>query len=383
MTCIALVAGEASGDQLGASLIEALKKIYPDARFIGIAGPKMQAAGCESFYPMEQLSVMGLAEVLAHLPGLLRMRSQLAQRLQDIRPDAFIGIDAPDFNLGLERRLKSAGIKTVHFVSPSVWAWRQWRVKKIGRSIDLMLTLFPFEPDFYRQHHIAAQYVGHPFADEIPMNPDKQSARQALELSQDKKLVALLPGSRLSEVRRLSGLFLDVARYLYQHEPDVEFVVPLATDKTREYFVTQLDQTDNNLPVSIRPGQSRAVLQACDVVLLASGTAALEALLYKRPMVVCYKLAALTYWILKTFNLLKVSMYSLPNILAGRKIVDEFIQDNATTANIAPALLELLNNSGASETLYATYTDIHKTLRQNAGAQAANAVQRLIEQGTN
>ncbi len=381
MVCIALVAGEASGDLLGASLISALKNKYPDAEFIGIAGPQMIKAGCHSLYPMEPLSVMGLVEVLKHLPELIKIRKQLFKTLIDKKPDIFIGIDAPDFNLGLEKKLKSQGIKTVHYVSPSVWAWRQWRVKKMYRSMDLMLALFPFEVDFYTKHNIQAKFVGHPLADIIPLKNDKIKARQTLAISTESRVVALLPGSRMSELERLSELFIRAADLCFQQSPDIEFIAPFANAKTMQYFQHAMDRIQPQATIKLISGQSWSVMQACDVVLLASGTAALEALLIKRPMVVSYKLAALTFWILKTFRILKISMYSLPNLLAGKQIVEEFIQQDARAENLAPAIMRLLDDADENEQLMNTYNEIHLSLKKGASAEAANAIAEMIEQG--
>ncbi len=379
MVCIALVAGEASGDLLGASLINALKDKYPQAEFIGIGGPEMIKAGCESLYPMEALSVMGLVEVLKHLPSLLKMRAQLYARLLEKKPDVFIGIDAPDFNLALERKLKSSGIKTVHYVSPSVWAWRQWRVKKIARSIDLMLTLFPFEVSFYQQHEVKAVFVGHPLADMVPMQVDQAQARTQVYPDNDKRLVAMLPGSRISELERLAEVFIRTAEQCSKNAPDLEFIVPFANDKTRRYFQDVVDRLKTQANITTILGQSRLVMQASDAVLLASGTAALEALLLKRPMVVAYKLSGLTYWLLKTFRILKVSLYSLPNLLAGKKIVEEFIQKDARPEMIAPALLTLLDEEHSNQALLATYDDIHRSLKKEASQEAANAIAALMD----
>jgi len=381
MVCIALVAGEASGDLLGASLISALKNKYPDAEFIGIAGPQMIKAGCQTLYPMEALSVMGLVEVLKHLPKLLSIRKQLFNTLLEKKPDVFIGIDAPDFNLGLEKKLKAHGIKTIHYVSPSVWAWRQWRVKKMAKSMDLMLTLFPFEVDFYKKYNIQAKFVGHPLADFIPLHNDKSQARQTLALSTEKKIVALLPGSRMSELEYLSELFIRTADQCYTQAPDLEFIAPFANDETMQYFQSTIDRVRPQVSIKLISGQSWTVMQASDVVLLASGTAALEALLLKRPMVVSYKMVPLTFWILKTFKILKVSLYSLPNLLAGKQIVEEFIQKDAKVDNLAPAILRLINNTDEAEHLIDTYHQIHLSLKKNASAEAANAIAAMIEQG--
>ena len=373
---IAMVAGEASGDLLGAALMKALRIRHPQAKFIGIGGPQMIAEGFESFYDMQKLSIMGLVEVLKHLPELLKLRHDLFETLSDRKPAVFIGIDAPDFNLALEKKLKQRHIKTVHYVSPSVWAWRQWRVKKIGRSVDLMLTLFPFEAEFYQQHNIPVRFIGHPLADIIPMHNSKSEARQKLSIPTDQLVIALLPGSRLSEVEKLTAEFLKSTIILKKHYPNIEFICPLVNAKTREAF----EKISNDLGVTINAieGKSRTAMQASDAILLASGTATLEALLIKRPMVICYKLSAFTYWILKTFKIMKVKNYSLPNLLAGRKIVPELIQEQANSERIVSELTGILNKPSHQQALSDTYAQIHQSLKKNASEQAAIAVEQLI-----
>ena len=379
MVRIGIVAGEASGDLLGAGLILAIRQQIPDVEFTGIAGPEMIKAGCKALYPSEKLSVMGLSEVLGHLGEILKIRKHLRHYFSSNPPDIFIGIDAPDFNLGLERRLKEAGIKTVHYVSPSVWAWRQNRVKKISRSVDLMLTLFPFEEAFYRDHDVNVRFVGHPLADMIPMDPDQQLARKELGLPVDVRIVALLPGSRMSEVQRLAEPMLGAAKILKQNNPDLFFVVPVASNNIKEYFYQLQQEMTLEIPVTIIDGNSREVMTASEVVLLASGTAAMEAMLLKRPMVVAYKLSGLTYWILKTFKMLKVSEYSLPNLLVGKPLVKECIQHEATPENLASAMQELLDREDNNESLINTFANIHIKLAKNASEQAANAVVSMLQ----
>ena len=379
MVRIGIVAGEASGDLLGAGLILAIRQQIPDVEFTGIAGPEMIKAGCKALYPSEKLSVMGLSEVLGHLGEILKIRKHLRNYYNSNPPDVFIGIDAPDFNLGLERRLKEAGIKTVHYVSPSVWAWRQNRVKKISRSVDLMLTLFPFEEAFYRDHDVNVRFVGHPLADMIPMEPDRQPARKELGLPVDARIVALLPGSRMSEVQRLAEPMLGAAKILKQNNPDLFFVVPVASNNIKEYFYQLQQEMTLEIPVTIIDGNSREVMTASEVVLLASGTAAMEAMLLKRPMVVAYKLSGLTYWILKTFKMLKVSEYSLPNLLVGKPLVKECIQHEATPENLASAMQELLDQEDNNESLINTFANIHIKLAKNASEQAANAVVSMLQ----
>lgn len=369
---IALVAGEASGDILGSGLMRAIKARHPDVQFIGVGGPLMEAEGMTSFFPMERLSVMGLVEVLGRLKELLARRKLLIQTLIEEKPDVFIGIDAPDFTLNIELKLRQAGIKTVHYVSPSVWAWRQKRVLKIREGCDLMLTLLPFEARFYEEKGVPVRFVGHPLADTIPLQADRQSARAELALG-DGPVVALMPGSRGGEVGRLGALFFDTAQRLLAQRPDLRFVLPCASPQRRLQLEQLLQGRD--LPLTLLDGRSHVALAACDAVLIASGTATLEALLYKRPMVVAYRLAPLTYWILK--RMVKSPYVSLPNLLAQRLLVPELLQDAATADALAQTLLPLLDN-GAEQT--AGFDAIHRTLRRDASNQAADAVLSLIGQ---
>lgn len=370
-----IVAGEASGDLLGAGLIAAIKQRHPDAVFEGIAGPQMIAAGAESLFPMERLSVMGIVEVLGRYRELLGIRRQLAAHFRANPPDAFIGIDAPDFNLGLERQLREAGIKTVHYVSPSVWAWRQRRVKKIARSTDLMLTLFPFEASFYEQHHVPVRFVGHHLADTIPLDVDRAGARRALDLPASGEILALLPGSRSNELHYLAATFIDTARWLRARRPGLTLVVPLVNPQRRAQFEALLAEQADPPPLILVDGHSREVMAAADVVLLASGTAALEAMLLKRPMVVAYRLAAFTYWLAK--RLVKVDKVSLPNLLADEHLVPELIQHEATPGNLGTAVLNYLENPEAAAAINARFDQIHRDLRRNASDQAADAILQL------
>ncbi len=367
---IALVAGEASGDILGAGLMRALKARHPAIEFIGVGGPLMQAEGLTSYFPMERLSVMGLVEVLGRLRELLARRKLLIQTLIDERPDVFIGIDAPDFTLNIELKLRQAGIKTVHYVSPSVWAWRQKRVLKIREGCDLMLTLLPFEARFYEEKGVPVRFVGHTLADAIPLQADRDAARTELGLVAG-PLVALMPGSRGGEVGRLGSLFFDAAERLQALKPGVRFVLPCASPQRRAQIETLLQ--GRNLPLTLLDGQSHLALAACDAVLIASGTATLEALLYKRPMVVAYRLAPLTFWILK--RMVKSPYISLPNLLAQRLLVPEFLQDDATPEALAQTLLPLIDG-GEEQTR--GFDAIHRTLRRDASNQAADAVLELI-----
>lgn len=369
--CVALVAGEASGDILGAGLMRALKARHPQVRFIGVGGPLMQAEGMVSYFPMERLAVMGLVEVLGRLRELLKRRKALIQTLIEERPDVFIGIDAPDFTLNIELKLRQAGIKTVHYVSPSVWAWRQKRVLKIREGCDLMLTLLPFEAKFYEEQGVPVRFVGHPLADTIPLEADRHAAREQLGLD-DGPLVALMPGSRGGEVGRLGALFLDTAQRLRELVPGVRFVSPCANAERRAQLEQMLEGRD--LPLTLLDGRSHQALAACDAVLIASGTATLEALLFKRPMVVAYRLAPLTYWILK--RLVKSPYVSLPNLLAQRMLVPELLQDAATPEALAQALAPLVE-AGVQQT--EGFDQIHRTLRRDASNQAADAVLALLE----
>ncbi len=368
---IGIVAGEASGDLLGADLIIAIRRRYPDAIFEGIAGPKMLAAGCTALFPAEKLAVMGFVEVLRHLRELLAIRAHLYHHFTVSPPDIFIGVDAPDFNLPLERRLKQAGIPAMHYVSPSVWAWRRGRLKKIGRSVDHMLTLFPFEAELYRQHHIPVTFVGHPLADQIPLEVDRDALRMSLGLPTDKKVIALLPGSRRSEMGFLGADFIRAAHWCLQRRSDLHFVVPLVNGTLRQMFETYLRESGQQLPITLIDGHSHEAMAAADAVLLASGTATLEALLLKRPMVVAYRLAPLTYWLAK--RLLRVPWYSLPNNLAGRKVVAEITQDEVSGENLGRALLELLDQP-AGEEQRKIYDEIHRQLRRDASERAADTV---------
>ncbi len=370
---IGIVAGELSGDLLGAGLIYALKAKYPNAIIEGIGGPKMLAAGFHSHFPLETLSVMGLVEVLKHYFEIKKCHDSLAEYFLQQPPDVFIGIDAPDFNISLEYKLKKAGIPTVHYVSPSVWAWREYRLAKIARACDLMLTLFPFEADYYHQHNIPVCFVGHPLADAIPLHTDQKLARKKLGLNTNGKLIALLPGSRFNEVTQLTNAFLKTANCLLKQQPDLVFIVPLVNPKIKQYFVAQIP---NELPIHLLDGQSHEIMAAADVILMASGTATLEAMLLKRPMVVTYRMANLTYWLAKF--LVHIPYISLPNLLAKKKLVPEYIQNQVITENLAPAILEWLNNSNKVQILQNSFTKLHHNLRQSANQKAAQAILSLI-----
>jgi lipid-A-disaccharide synthase len=374
---IALVAGEASGDQLGAALVEKLKLQHPEARFVGIGGERMRATGVDCWWDCSELSLFGLFEVAAHLPRLFRLRRELLQRLLQPRPDVFVGIDAPDFNLGLEIKLKTAGIRTVHYVSPTVWAWRSGRVKKIARAADRVLCLFPFEPAFYADHGVQAVYVGHPMADQIEGRPDARQARANLGLDLDRPVLALLPGSRMSEVSRLSVPMLEAAGLLRRHRPQLQVVTALANDRVSEAFrefLAQSGMTD----VREVLGQARNVLAAADVVLCASGTATLETLLVNRPLVMAYKLAPATYHMAKHLRLIKRQFFSLPNILAQQALIPELIQDEVSGASLAAAALRWLDDPQAVADLQLRFDSLHRELRCDASSRAAEAVNGLL-----
>jgi lipid-A-disaccharide synthase len=358
---VAIVAGEASGDLLGAALIRALKARWPALEFEGIAGPKMEAEGARSLYPMEKLAVRGYVEVLRSLREILAIRRGLARRLLDRKPDLFIGIDAPDFNLALEARLKSAGVPTVHYVSPSIWAWRPERIRTIGRSVDRMLVMFPFEEAIYRDAGIAVDYVGHPLADAMPLVPDRAEARAQLRLPPSAIPVALLPGSRVSELELHADLVIDTARRLAAARPELRFFVPLATRETRELFERRLYEREaRELPITVLFGHARLALQAAEVALVASGTATLEAALARCPMVVTYRVKPLTRWLVKRKAILPY--FSLPNVLSGEFIVPELLQEDATPENLAQAMGNWLDNRIAREALRRRFDEIHRRL---------------------
>jgi lipid-A-disaccharide synthase len=379
MPKIGIVAGEASGDQLGSHLIRALKKQRPDLEFVGIAGPKMISEGAKSLFPMERLSVRGYVEVLRHLPGLLKIRKQLLQHFLKNPPDLFIGIDAPDFNFALERRLKRKGIRTIHYVSPSIWAWRKGRMGKIRRAVSHMLALFPFEPALYEQAGVPVSYVGHPLADILPLEPDREAARENLKLKSGNLVIAMLPGSRQSEVQQLADLFVKTAKILAKEQPEVQFLVPLITRETRMIFEQAIynnqsmrDGELEQIPIQILFGHAHLAMEAADAVIVASGTATLEAALLKRPMVITYRMPRLSWMILKRMNYLPY--VGLPNILAGRFIVPELLQHDATPEKLAEATLKLVSDRAAMAEISTEFTRIHESLRQNTEEKAAQAI---------
>jgi lipid-A-disaccharide synthase len=376
---VGLVAGEASGDTLGADLIRAMRVIVPDAEFFGVAGPKMQAAGCEVWEPAESFAVMGLFEVLRDLPRLLRLLARIRQLFLAARPDVFVGIDAPDTNLRLARRLHAAGIPTVQYVSPQVWAWRQGRARSMRESVDLVLCLLPFEKRFYDEHGMRAEFVGHPLADAIPLDVDRPAARAALKIDANAQVVALLPGSRRGEVARLAQDFAATARWLAAQRPELRFVAPMASAATRQIFTQALALHAPEVEVRLLDGHAQAALIAADVVLVASGTASLEAALCKRPMVVVYRLGAMTAWILRKLNLVKVKFFAQPNLLADRRVVGEYFQEEIIPESIGAELLMWLDDAERRSDLEREFSRIHADLRRDAGARAAQAIVGLLK----
>lgn len=372
---VGILAGESSGDILGAGLMEAILKKYPDAVFEGIGGPLMTKFGLSSQVPMERLSVMGL-EPLFRLRELLRIRKNLKQNFTSNPPDVFIGIDSPGFNLNLETHLKQAGIPVVHYVSPSVWAWREKRIIKIAKAVDLVLTLFPFEVDIYRKNKVPACFVGHTLADIIPLNIKKIEYKDKININIEHNVLALLPGSRQNEVARLAPAFLETARKCKQKWPDLQIIIPSANQDRKLQLEAIIKSDFSDLNIIVTDGQSRDVMAAADMILIASGTATLEALLLKKPMLVCYRMGKLGYAIIS--RMLKVPYFSLPNILAGKKLVDELVQDQVNADNLFSKLQELMNDQGKLESLKGEYTKIHHTLRQNANEKAAREVLDLI-----
>lgn len=377
---IALVAGEVSGDILGAGLINALKLHYPNARFIGVAGDRMQKAGCETLFEMEELAVMGLAEVVKHLPRLLKRRKQVIETMLAMKPDIFIGIDAPDFNLTVEEKLKAQGIKTIHYVSPSVWAWRQNRIHKIARATNLVLAFLPFEKAFYDRSNVPCRFIGHTMADAIPLKPNRTEACNMLGIDEQQRYVAILAGSRASEIHFLAEPFLKTAQILQEKHPDLQFLVPMVNEKRRAQFEAVKAQVAPNLQINIINGNARQAMIAAECTLLASGTAAFEAMLCKSPMVVGYKMKPMTYWLAK--KLVKTDYISLPNLLANEPLVPELIQDECNPENLAWYLNRYLSDDADSQKqkneLKQRFTELHKLIQCDADSQAAQAVVELL-----
>ena len=373
---VALVAGEASGDNLGGALLRELRGREPALNAFGVAGPRMVAAGCDAWVSSEELAIMGLAEIVQHLPRLLRLRRDLVARLLAARPDVFVGIDSPEFNLRVAAQLKSQGIPTVQYVSPQVWAWRQGRVRTIGRSVDLVLCVLPFESRFYDAHDVRAVFVGHPLADRIPLESPPGPARAALALDPGAPTVAVLPGSRRAEVARLGDPFAATLAWLHERRPEIRFVAPMANEAVRELFEHSLAQHAPGVPIALVDGRAQEALAAADAVLVASGTATLETALIKRPMVVAYRVAPLTAWLMRSMKLMKAEFFAQPNLLAGRQVVPEYLQEDVRPDVLGPALLAQLQRPDHAE-LIATFTAIHATLRRDASARAADAVLEL------
>ncbi|WP_117233481.1 lipid-A-disaccharide synthase [Vibrio maerlii] len=371
---IGIVAGELSGDTLGEGFIKALKEQYPDAEFVGIGGPKMKALGCESLFDMEELAVMGLVEVLGRLKRLLHVKAELVRYFKQNPPDVFVGIDAPDFNLRLEKDLKKAGIKTVHYVSPSVWAWRQKRIYGIAEATNLVLAFLPFEKAFYDKFNVPCEFVGHTLADAIPLHSEKAPARELLNLEQNKKWLAVLPGSRGNELKMLSKPFIETCQQLNKKYPDLGFVVALVNQKRREQFEQAWQEYAPELDFKLVDDTARNVITASDAVLLASGTVALECMLLKRPMVVGYNVNAITAFIAR--RLVKTKYVSLPNILADEELVKEFILEECIPENFFNEIVRLFEGGGDS--MIERFEDMHHWIRKGADKQAADAVLNLI-----
>ncbi|MGM7317393.1 lipid-A-disaccharide synthase [Idiomarina sp. ST10R2A5] len=371
---IAIVAGEHSGDLLGAGLMQAISKRHPGASFIGVGGPLMAAQGMDSYFPMDDLAVMGIAEVVQQLPKLLRHRKNLVHYLIEEQPDVMIGIDAPDFNLTVETRLKNAGIATIHYVSPSVWAWREGRIKGIKKAVDHVLCLLPFEKDFYDKHGLPATFVGHPLADDIPMQWQQTPARKELKLEPESEYLAILPGSRKGEIARMAPVFLRVAKKIAEKYPNLRFVAPMISDARAEQFQELIKQYSPELTIALPVGESRKVMAASNYLLLTSGTVALEALLIKRPMVVAYRFHWLSYQIIK--RLFHAPFFSLPNLLAGKEIVPELAQSEASEEGIEQALVELIEQDNTA--LLEQFKTIHQQLKVSASEKAANVVDSFL-----
>ena len=374
---IGIIAGEVSGDILGEGLIKALKVHYPNAIFEGIAGPRMIAQGCTALHPLDALSVMGFVEVLGKLRSILSIRRSITQYFIKNPPDIFIGIDAPDFNLTVELKLKKQGIKTIHYVSPSVWAWKEWRIHKIAKATNLVLAFLPFEKAFYDRHNVPCKFVGHTLADQLPLIREKSLARQALNLDEQEKVLAILPGSRKAEVELLGPVFLQTAVKIYQKHPEYSFIVPLVNEARRNQFQAQLDMLSAELPIKLIDGKASEVLQSADLVMLASGTAALEAMLAKAPMVVAYKVSPLTYKIAMALRSSGLKFTSLPNLIADKEVVKELSQHECTVENLCAELERLIGEGGTK--MIGKFTELHKLIKCDADKKAAQAVVDLIE----
>ena len=375
---IALCAGEASGDLLGAHLIEAIKKQQPDVQFIGIGGPRMIAAGCKSLFDQERLAVRGYAEVLRRLPEILKIRRQLVAQLKNIRPDIFVGIDAPDFNLSVAAQLKAVGIATIHYVSPSVWAWKRERVNKIVKQVDEVLCLFPMEPELYQAAGGKARFIGHPLAQALPLIADKAAARKRLRLDDNTPVFAILAGSRVSEVDYMAPIFFRAAQQILRELPNAQFISPYATAATRERLQHYLEQPEfEKLPIRLQAAKTDLACTAADVVLVTSGTATLEVALCKRPMVISYKISPLTYFLVK--RKIQVSHVGLPNILLNKEVVPELLQHDATPEKLAQAVLDFFRQPEKVAELETEFTQLHKMLLQDTDQLAATAILENIQ----
>jgi lipid-A-disaccharide synthase len=383
-TRIAIVAGETSGDALGGALIRALREREPSMEFRGVAGPQMRAAGCVPWADAHELAVMGFIDPLLQLPRLLRLRSMLVREISAWRPDAFVGIDAPGFNLSIAGHFKAQGIVTVQYVSPQIWAWRQGRVRKIARRCDLILCLLPFEPQFYRAHAVRAEFVGHPLADQIPLSADRAAARNTLDpaLAPSQSLLALLPGSRLSEMQQLARPFIATALEVARRRPALRVVVPLANSVVRQEFEHALQSFPQagSLPLQVLDGQARLALTAADVALVASGTATLEALLCRCPMIVAYRFGALTALLLRSLRLVRLKHFSLPNLLAGEAVAPEFFQESVTAAQLAPAIEHALSDLSRRAYLEQKFLQVHQSLRAGGAGRAAEAIMSALRE---
>ena len=374
---VGIVAGEASGDLIGAQLMQALRDLYPNVQFTGVAGPKMRAAGCCALASIDDLSVIGIAGIICKLPKIWRIRKRLIKYFSENPPDVFIGVDFTEFNLSLEYQLRKRGIKTVHYKSPSVWAWRQGRLKTIAKATDLMLALFPFELPIYHERNMPVTFVGHPLADNIPLIADKIAARRALGLAEDAKLVAILPGSRSMEIKYLSKPFLQAAQLCLQKIPELKFIAPMANAKVQQQFSKFIKTIAPELPITLLSGSAQTVMTAADAVLIASGTATFEGMLCKRPMVAAYRLDNLTYYILRLFFTFKMKYFTLPNLLLDEKVVPEFLQQQVKAESLAVELLKYLQNPELTIAVQNKFTAMHEKLRRNANVTAAHAVLEL------
>ncbi len=376
---IMMVAGEHSGDILGAGLIKQLKVIYPKAVFSGIGGPRMLNEGFNSYYPMSTLSVFGLFEVLKHLPELLSIRRQLRHKILAEKPDVFIGIDAPDFNLKLERDLHQQGIKTVHYVSPTVWAWRPKRIKKLIGSLDALLCIFPFEETYYQQTLVPGFFIGHPLADQYEQPRETEQAKKTFNIRAEKPVLTMMPGSRLGEIERHAPVFLNVAKVCSDQIPELNVLVPMPDQSASDLFLRLYNESGIELDLEVQVLASTEMIAASDIVLVASGTATLEVMLLQKPMVVAYKLSPLTSWVFKTFNLLKAPFVSMPNLISGKAVVKELLQDEVTVDNLSAEVMALYRDKKACQTMIEEFGHMKTKLTCHADAQAARIVSRVIE----